>query len=283
MNATTSPRQNSAAIAPLISVIIPTFNSSKTLENCLKSIQNQTYKNTELIIVDAFSKDNTQQIAEGFKTKVFLLVAERSTARNFGAKQAMGRFLFFVDSDMELATSVIEECVSICAKKNVDAAIIPEETVGTSFLAKCKKLEKRMRWREVFFEAPRFLKKEVFEFVGGYNEDLVIGEDFELAQRLRNAGFSTERCKAIIKHHEENVSLKRLTAKLYYYGKTLPIYARKEPLLTLKTSSPIHFVKNLSLLKQQPIYFAGLCSLKLVEYAAYLLGFFTHVFSSINS
>lgn len=270
------------ASAPLVSVIIPTFNSGKTLETCLKSIQNQTYGNIELIIVDAFSKDNTLQIAEDFKAKIFLLAAERSPARNFGAKQATGRFLFFVDSDMELDSSVIEDCVSMCTEKNVDAVIIPEEAVGASFLAKCKKLEKRMRWREVYFEAPRFLKKEVFEFVVGYNENLVIGEDFELAQRLRNAGFSIGRCEAVIRHHEENVSLKRLTAKLYYYGKTLPIYARKEPLLTLKTSSPIHFVKNLSLLKQQPIYFAGLCSLKLVEYAAYLLGFFAHVFSSTN-
>lgn len=283
MRSRTSKGQNLSTITPLVSVIIPTFNSGKPLEPCLKSIQNQSYNNIELIIVDAFSKDNTQRIAENFNAKIFLLAAERSPARNFGAKQAMGRFLFFIDSDMELASSVVEECVSMCAHKDVDAAIIPEEAVGASFLAKCKKLEKMMRWREVYFEAPRFFRKEVFEFIGGYDENLVIGEDFELTQRLRNAEFSIGRCEAIIKHHEENISLKKLVTKLYYYGKTLPIYARKEPSLILKTSSPIHFIKNLTLLKKQPIYFTGLCSLKLVEYVAYLVGAFAYVFSSNNN
>jgi len=268
---------------PLVSVIIPTFHSAKTLETCLKSIQNQSYKNIELIIVDAFSKDNTGQIAERFTAEIFLLATERSLARNFGAKQAKGKFLLFIDSDMELTSNVIEECVKLSIRRDIDAVIIPEESVGKNFVAKCKKLEKMMRLREAYGEAPRFLKKEVFEFIGGYDENLVIGEDFELTQRIRNAGSMIGRCEAIIKHHEENLSIKKLTAKLYYYGKTLPIYLKKEPLLTLKTSSPIRFVKNLSQLKQQPIYFTGLCALKLIEYVAYLTGVLAYVLLKITS
>ena len=275
--------QRSLVALPLVSVIIPTFHSAKTLETCLKSIQNQSYKNFELIIIDAFSKDNTGQIAERFTTKIFLLAAERSLARNFGAKQAKGKFLLFIDSDMELTSNVIGECTRLSTRRDIEAVIIPEESVGKSFLARCKKLEKVMRWREAYGEAPRFLKKEVFESIGGYDENLVIGEDFELTQRLRNAGFMIGRCEAIIKHHEENLSMKKLTAKLYYYGKTLPIYLKKEPLLTLKTSSPIRFVKNLSQLKKQPIYFIGLCTLKLVEYAAYLTGVLAYFFLKITS
>jgi len=274
--------QRSLVALPLVSVIIPTFHSAKTLETCLKSIQNQSYKNFELIIVDAFSKDNTGQIAERFTTRIFLLAAERSLARNFGAKQAKGKFLLFIDSDMELTSNVIGECTRMSTRRDIDAVIIPEESVGKSFLAKCKKLEKVMRLREAYGEAPRFLKKEVFEFIGGYDENLVLGEDFELTQRIRNAGFTIGRCKAVIRHHE-NLSLKKLTAKLYYYGKTLPIYLKKEPLLTLKTSSPIRFVKNLSQLKKQPIYFTGLCTLKLVEYAAYLTGVLAYVLLKITS
>lgn len=266
---------------PLVSAIIPTFHSGKTLENCLRSIKNQSYKNVELIIVDAFSKDNTREIAERFTARIFLLAAERSPARNFGVKQAKGKFLLFIDSDMELTSNVIEECVKLSIRRDIDAVIIPEESVGESFLAKCKKLEKMMRWREAYGEAPRFLKKEIFGFIGGYNQDLVIGEDFELTQKLQNAGFAIGRCEAIIKHHEENLSIKKLTAKLYHYGKTLPAYLRKEPLLTFKTSSPIRFLKNLSQLKQQPIYFTGLCTLKLVEYAAYLTGALAYVLQKV--
>jgi glycosyltransferase involved in cell wall biosynthesis len=262
--------------------MIPTFHSGKTLETCLQSILNQSYRNIELIVVDAFSKDDTRKVAEKFGVKIFSLAAERSPSRNFGAKQAVGRFVLFVDSDMELSSSVIEECVSMCILREMDAVIIPEESVGESFVAKCVRLEKAMRLSELYCEAPRFFTKTAFEFVGGYDENLVVGEDFELTQRIRSAGFTVGRSEAIIKHHEESTSLKNLVTKLYYYGKTLPLYARKEPSLTLKTSSPAHLVKNLPLLKQHPVYFTGLCSLKLVEYAAYLTGALVSVLSLIR-
>jgi glycosyltransferase involved in cell wall biosynthesis len=265
-------KQKTANAYPLVSVIIPTFFSSKTLETCLRSIRNQSYQNIEAIVVDAFSHDGTREIAEKLGAKVFLLADERSPARNFGVRLAKGRFVLLVDSDMELTLKVAEECVAKCLSEDADAVIIPEESVGRSFLARCKKLEKGMRRQEFYFEAPRFFKKEVYDLVGGYDENLVVGEDFELTQRLRTAGFAIGRCEARIGHHEENVSLKSLTAKLYYYGKKLPTYVRKEPSLSLKTSSPVHLVKNLSLLRKQPMYFAGLCSLKLVEYTAYFVG-----------
>jgi len=47
---------------PLVSVVIPTYNSEKTLAKCLESIKNQTYKNTESVIVDNFSTDKTTEI-----------------------------------------------------------------------------------------------------------------------------------------------------------------------------------------------------------------------------
>ena len=54
---------------PLVSVIIPTYNSSRTLEKCLESIKNQTYKNIEIIVVDNNSTDNTKEIAKKFADK----------------------------------------------------------------------------------------------------------------------------------------------------------------------------------------------------------------------
>jgi len=47
---------------PLISVIIPVYNSARTLDKCIESIANQSYKNWELILVDSYSKDATPQI-----------------------------------------------------------------------------------------------------------------------------------------------------------------------------------------------------------------------------
>lgn len=275
-------RQGAGVASPMVSVIIPTFFSGEMLETCLRSIRNQTYENVEIIAVDAFSRDDTRQTAERLGAKVLLLADERSPARNFGVRHAGGRFVLLVDSDMELTPRVVEECVAECLRENVDAVIVPEESVGRSFLARCKKLEKGMRRQQFYFEAPRFFKKEAYDSIGGYDENLVVGEDFELTNRLRTAGFDIGRCKATIRHHEESVSLKNLTAKLYYYGKKLPTYVKKEPSLSLKTSSPVHLVKNLPLLRTQPMYFAGLCSLKLVEYMAYIVGASVNVLFSMS-
>ena len=62
----------------LISVIIPTRNSSRTIEKCLQSIKDQSYENIELIVVDNNSTDNTKDIANRFTDKVFNFGPERS-------------------------------------------------------------------------------------------------------------------------------------------------------------------------------------------------------------
>jgi len=89
----------------LVSVIVPTYNSEKFLFQCLESIKKQTYKNTELIIVDNNSADNTKEIALSFchsredglpageagnLVQVFNKGPERSAQVNFGVKHARG-------------------------------------------------------------------------------------------------------------------------------------------------------------------------------------------------
>jgi glycosyltransferase involved in cell wall biosynthesis len=58
-------------ITPLVSVIIPTFNSSRTIEKTLKSIKNQSYNNIEIIVIDNNSTDNTKEISLKYTENVF--------------------------------------------------------------------------------------------------------------------------------------------------------------------------------------------------------------------
>ena len=263
-----------------VSIVIPTFNSDKTLETCLQSIKSQTYPEIETIVVDSCSQDKTIQIAEKFNAKLLFLRSERCTARNSGAKQAKGSLVFFIDSDMELTPTVVEECVRLISDKNADAIIIPEESVAKGFLSECKRIEKEMRVGGEFSEAPRFFMKKTFESVGGFDENLVIGEDFDLGSRVRTAGYRTERSQARIKHHEEEISMKKLVLKIYYYGKTFRSYVQKNPVLAVKTSSPIHIAKNLKLITKYPKHFAGLLLSKLVEYMTYVAGFLSSLLST---
>lgn len=127
---------------PLVSVVIPTYNSQSNIERCIKTIKEQTYKKIEILIVDRYSRDNTKKIAEKLGAKVFLLDGERSKARNYAAKMAKGDFLLFIDSDMMLNPKVVEACVESGLRQDADAVIIPEKYVGHGFLSELRKKRK---------------------------------------------------------------------------------------------------------------------------------------------
>ena len=84
---------------PLVSVIIPTKNSSKSFAHCLNSIKNQTYNNIEIIVVDNSSQDDTVEIARQFTNLIFSYNPERSSQINYGVTKSSGKYIYRVDSD----------------------------------------------------------------------------------------------------------------------------------------------------------------------------------------
>ena len=120
----------------LVSVIIPTKNSSRTIQKCLQSVAGQSYQNLEILIVDGKSTDDTVKISQEYKANIFILEVERTFAKNFASRKANGEYLLFLDSDMVLDPDVIEECLESINGPNVGGIIIPEKTVGTGFWSK---------------------------------------------------------------------------------------------------------------------------------------------------
>jgi teichuronic acid biosynthesis glycosyltransferase TuaG len=91
---------------PLVSVITPSYNSSRFIKETIKSVQAQTYDNWEMIIVDDKSTDNTITIIEEIKqedNRIKLIQLSTNSgaaiARNTAIKKAKGRFIAFLDSD----------------------------------------------------------------------------------------------------------------------------------------------------------------------------------------
>lgn len=90
---------------PEISVIVPVYNVEKYVEQCIKSIVNQTFKNFELIIVDDGSTDNSGKLCDNFAEndyRIHVIHTENrgvAAARNKGLDIAIGEFICFVDSD----------------------------------------------------------------------------------------------------------------------------------------------------------------------------------------
>ena len=110
----------------LISVVIPMYNSEKSIDRCIKSIINQSYKNIEIIVIDDGSTDNSKKICEKLAMKdsrIKVLTQTNSgvaTARNNGMKEAKGKYLCFIDSDDWIESKMIEICYNKLIKEKVD-------------------------------------------------------------------------------------------------------------------------------------------------------------------
>jgi len=157
---------------PLVSIVIPTYNSSKTIRKCLESIKNQTYKNIEIIVVDKFSRDKTVNIAKRYANKVLVVNArERSEQRNLGAYEANGTYVCFIDSDMELTPNVILECVEKQKAKKCSGIIIPEKTVANNFWGSVRAYEREFYIGNDLIEAARFFVKNDVIKAGLYDEN----------------------------------------------------------------------------------------------------------------
>lgn len=236
-----------------VSVVIPTKNSANTLEACLRSITNQSYKNIEIIVVDNNSSDKTKKIASEYTTLVFNKGPERSTQRNFGAKKATGAYFLFIDSDMVLTENVVFECVMQIEKTNSNMVVIPESSFGKGFWAECKKLERSFYIGVEWMEAARFFDRKTFVNFGGYDEKNTGTEDYDLPQRiLADTKFKAKqsRISAFILHDEGQLSLQKTLYKKFYYGKKIDTYKNT------KSNSP-HFKNQSSVLKRFALFFSN--------------------------
>lgn len=115
---------------PLISIVIPTFNSDMYLRRCMDSILNQSIKNFEVIAVDDLSTDNTVKILRSYESSVpHMRVVELQKkgfaggARNVGLRMARGKYVSFVDSDDWIDTNFYYHLVHAIENRNADISL----------------------------------------------------------------------------------------------------------------------------------------------------------------
>ncbi len=230
----------------LVSIIITTKNEEKVLERLLKSVFKQTYLKLEVIVVDNFSSDNTRVIAKKFKVNFFQFGPERSAQRNFGAKKSKGKYLLFLDADMELTENVVKDCVELAEKERLQSVVIPEESIAENFWGEVKAFERSFynEKGDPITDAARFFLKQVFLRVGGYDETITGPEDWDLPDRVRKKGFKIGRSTEKIYHHEQEINPFILFKKKFYYGLNAHKYLSKHniPVISPKT---IYFLRPL--------------------------------------
>lgn len=212
----------------LVSVIIPTKNSARTIGKCLESIKNQSYSKIEIIVVDNSSTDGTADIARQYTDKVYTQWPERTTQKNHGIAQATGKYLCFIDSDMTLGKLVIKQCIDVLSDSWIGGVCIPEHSVGGTFFARVRDFE-RSFYEGTAVESARFFRWEQVVEVGGFEEDLIFYEESLLPQKISATLWldCTARIIEYIDHNESDIRLWSWLKKKYYYGKSLREYQEK--------------------------------------------------------
>jgi glycosyltransferase involved in cell wall biosynthesis len=221
----TPPIYFTEAEVPLVSVIVTTKNEEKNIGNCLQSIKNQTFKNTELVVVDNFSKDKTAEIAKKHGAKVYYKGNERSAQRNYGITVSTGKYILYVDADMILNPNLVKECVERCECYGEGALYVPERIVGESFWIKVRDFE-RSFYTGTVIDAVRFIRRDIFLQVGGFDETLVGPEDWDLDRKIR-ANSRTGTANTPLYHNEGRFNMNRYLKRKNYYIAGLQKYAKK--------------------------------------------------------
>lgn len=170
-----------------VSIIIPVYNEEKYIENCIKSLIKQSYKNLEIVIVNDGSTDNSITKINNYKVKVLNQAhSGPGVARNFGAKNAQGEILAFLDADMEFDKKYIENLIQPILKNKALGTFNKEELVANpeNIWSKCWSINSSLPYNrrlpisypdtENAFRAilkTTFIKRNGFDINIGYMDD----------------------------------------------------------------------------------------------------------------
>jgi glycosyltransferase involved in cell wall biosynthesis len=259
---------------PLVSVIVPTRNSARTLGSCLDSLMHQSYPSIEIIVVDNHSTDETQEIATKFGVRMIVGGSERSQQTNIGMRNARGQYLYRTDADFVFDPTMISQAVEL-AEAGYDAVIVHGTSDPTpSVWARVRKAERDCFEGDWAHTAASFFSKEAFDSVGGFDESLTAFEDYDLNNRLLRAGYKVTRISARAYHIGEPRRLAEVVRKYIYYGdrKNVLEFTSSNPGKGLWQISPIRLV-YLRNLKKFGVYFLPFMVYYYVKYASAIIGF----------
>lgn len=258
---------------PLVSVIVPTKNSSRHLRQCLEAVKRQTYPNVEIIVVDNHSTDNTVSIAKKFTSRVFIHGPERATQVNFGIAKAKGKYVYYTGSDLTMEPGLIAQAVRACESKGADAVYLNVLTSidHPNIWQKVRALERRCYFKEPNMSAARFWKKTVFTKLGGFDESLgAMADDLEFQTRLNAAGYRTEFIDAKENNVGEYSSLGIIVKRSLYYGwLTKRLFTKhREKQATQYRLIRDEYVRHADILTEDPVVFLFFVIYKISQYVS---------------
>lgn len=176
-----------------VSIIIPTFNEERYLPRLLRSIREQSVQPKEIIVVDAYSVDNTRKIAEELGCRV-IDGGVPAKARNLGAKIATQPILLFLDADVILPKAFLEKTVREMLARDLDIASCYVKPISTlkidEWLHTITNYYLKLT-SDFYPHLPGFcifVKKSLHDKIKGFDESLILAEDHDYLQRAKKVG-----------------------------------------------------------------------------------------------
>lgn len=185
------------------SVIIPALNEEKFLPVLLESLCTQTFRDFEVIVVDGGSEDRTVAVAKRYQKRLpkltVLVCTPRGLARqrNFGAAHASGNWFIFSDADNVMLPYAMGRIADYAATTKTNFFTTwfrsDSEVTGDAILALFSNMviEGSVSVKKPFSPGPlTVIRKDTFDTVGGYTENIVWGEDYEFSKRVHEHGIN---------------------------------------------------------------------------------------------
>jgi cellulose synthase/poly-beta-1,6-N-acetylglucosamine synthase-like glycosyltransferase len=200
---------------PLFSVVMPVLNGGADLDRCLTALRESAFQDWELIVVDDGSNDGSPERALAAGARVLASGGRRGpgAARNLGAEQARGAYLFFLDADCEVHPDTLSRAAAALSVGSAPDAVFgsyDDDPSASGFVARFKNLTHHYVHQRGRPEAGTFwagcgaVRRSTFLEVGGFDAELFPRpsiEDIELGYRLCERGFTVRLCRDVqVKH-----------------------------------------------------------------------------------
>ncbi len=168
----------------LISIIIPAYNGEKYIQECITSIQNQNM-NTEIIVIDDISTDKTADIARSMGCKVIVNDEHKGqvAGKNTGIRVSKGKYWLTIDQDDMLTVGALKRFYEEF-QKAPESEIIMAKLKDFPETPKDAKFCKKEPFYGILTGAAMF-KKDIFNKIGYFREDLITGDVIDLTNRLK--------------------------------------------------------------------------------------------------
>ena len=212
-----------------ISIIIPVYNSSLTLKECLEAIFNSNFKNFEVIVISDNSTDNSVGIAKQYQCKIIELSENKGPAfaRNEGAKISEGDILLFVDSDVIIKKDALNYLSEKFLQNEIDAiqGIYSHEPTYKSIITQyqmsynCYYIwPENKKYASTVSTCCLAIRKKIFLNLKGFNTNYkrASAEDEEFGYSLIDKGYKILILRELNVEHRVNYNLKHFIKKKFY-------------------------------------------------------------------